>query len=141
MSIHYFFVSLQSSFEYNTNNQGAMNANDYNIQVFLTCQETSMRTGRNRYTICDGIDNIEDIIPNLLLNNKDVIYVHLPKSVSKKVVDNVLMDFCKKLIKERNVLRADYTHLSMPNNGVKYYTVVDVEENLLEDRYLITYRK
>ena len=52
-----------------------------------------------------------------------------------------MRDLCSNLVDRRKVLYADYAPLSMPDGGVGYHTMFDADNNIIEDRYMIIYRK
>jgi len=115
--------------------------NDNVIQVYLTCQDVSNKTGANRYIVDNGIDHLADVVQKLLLNNKDVIYVHITNPIQRSDVNDYLARTCQSLIDRGRVQHAVFGPLSMPISGAAIHTVFDTDDNLIEGRYMIVYRK
>jgi hypothetical protein len=115
--------------------------NDNVIQVYLTCRDISDKTGANRYVVNNGIDHLADVVQKLLLNNKDVIYVDLTNPIQRSDVNGYLVRTCQALIDSGRVQYAVFGHLGMSISGAAIHTVFDTDDNLIEDRYMIVYRK
>ena len=111
------------------------------IQVYLTCQDVRDKTGANRYVVNNGIDHLADVVQKLLLNNKDVIYVHLTNPIQRSDANSHLAKACQTLIGSRRVQYAAFRPLVMPISGADIHTVLDTDDNLTEDRFMIVYRK
>lgn len=118
-----------------------MTEKDKVIQVYLTSRDVSDKTGTNRYVINNGIDHLADVVQNLLLNNKDVIYVHLTSPIQRRDANSYLVRTCQSLIDRGRVKHVVFSPLSMPVSGAAIHTVFDTDNNLIEDRYMIVYRK
>jgi hypothetical protein len=118
-----------------------MTEKDNVIQVYLTCKDVSDKTGTNRYVINNGIDHLTDVAQKLLLNNKDVIYVHLSNPIQRSDANSYLARTCQSLIDSGRVQYAVCGPLGMPDSGTAIHTVFDTDDNLIEDRYMIVYRK
>lgn len=122
-------------------NQITMKENDCIIQVYLTCQDVSENIRANEYVVSNGIDHIEEVVPKLLLNNKDVVYVHLLCPLQKGEANKYLAKLCRILVDNGKVQFAESRHLSMPDFGGMYYTKYDTNGKLIEERYMIVYTK
>lgn len=118
-----------------------MTENDNVIQIYLTCQDVSNKTGANIYIVDNGIDHLADVIQKLLLNNKDVIYVHLTNPIQRSDVNGYLVRTCQSLIDSGKVQYAVFGPLGIPISNAAIHTVIDTDDNLIEDRYMIVYRK
>jgi hypothetical protein len=118
-----------------------MTESDNIVQVYLTCRDVRNQVGVNRYVINNGIDHIVDVVPKLLLNNKDVIYVHLTKPIQRRDANGYLSRICQSLIDSGKVQYAEYGPLGMPILGAAFRTIFDADNNLIEDRYKIVYRR
>lgn len=118
-----------------------MTEKDKVIQVYLTSRNVSDKTGPNRYVINNGIDHLADIVQELLLNNKDVVYVHLTNPIQRSEANSHLARTCRSLVDSGRVHYAVFSHLCEPVSGAAIYTVFDTDDNLIEDRYMIVYRK
>ena len=118
-----------------------MTEKDNVIQVYLTCKDVSDKIGTNRYVINNGIDHLADVVQKLLLNNKDVIYVHLSNPIQRSDANSNLARTCQSLIDSGRVQYAVFRPLVMPISGADIHTVLDTDDNLTEDRFMIVYRK
>lgn len=118
-----------------------MTEKDNVIQVYLTCKDVSDKAGTNRYVINNGIDHLADVAQKLLLNNEDVIYVHLSNPIQRSDANSYLARTCQSLIDSGRVQYAVYGSLGMPDSGAAIHTVFDTDDNLKEGRYMIVYRK
>ena len=118
-----------------------MTENDNVVQVYLTSQVVSDKTGTNRYVINEGIDHLSEVVQKLLLNNKDVVYVHLSNPIKNSDANSYLARACQSLIDRGRVQHAVFGPLSMPISGAAIHTVFDTDDNLIEGRYMIVYRK
>lgn len=118
-----------------------MTGKDKVIQVYLTSRDVSGKTGPNRYVINNGIDHLADVVQNLLLNNKDVVYVHLTNPLQRSEAKSHLVRACRSLVDSGRVHYAVFGHLCVPVSDAVIHTIFDSEDNLIEDRYMIVYRK
>lgn len=117
-----------------------MTENDNVVQVYLTCRDLNDKTGANEYVI-NGIDHLADVVQKLMLNNKDVIYVHLTSPIQRSDANSHLVRACQSLINKGRVQYAVFGPLGMPVSRSAIHTVLDTDDNLIEDRYMIVYRK
>lgn len=118
-----------------------MTEKDNVIQVYLTCKDVSDKIGTNRYVINNGIDHLADVVQKLLLNNKDVIYVHQSNPIQRSDANSYLARTCQSLIDSGRVQYAVCGPLGMPDSGAAIHTVFDTVNNLIEDRYMIVYSR
>ena len=118
-----------------------MTEKDKVIQVYLTSQDVSDKTGPNRYVINNGIDHLVDVVQKLLLNNKDVVYLHLTNPTQRSEANSHLARACRSLVDSGRVHYAVFGHLCVPISDTAIHTVFDTNDNLIEDRYMIVYRK
>lgn len=122
-------------------NRTTMKENESIIQVYLTRQDISKKVSVNEHVVDNGINHIEEVAPKLLLNNKDIVYVHLLSPLQKSEANNYLAKLCRFLVDNGKVQFAEFRHLSMPNFGGKYYSTYDTDGKLIEERYMIVYTK
>ena len=119
-----------------------MTDKDNVIQIYLSTNDNVLqKTGKNQYVINFEIDHVNDVVSRLKLNGKDTVYIHLVKPFTENEVNAIMTEFCRKLVFRREVLYADYSLLSMPDGGGGYHTMLDADNNIIEDRYMIIYRK
>lgn len=122
-------------------NRTTMKENESIIQVYITRQDISKKVSVNEHVVDNGINHIEEVAPKLLLNNKDIVYVHLLSPLQKSEANNYLAKLCRFLVDNGKVQFAEFRHLSMPNLGGKYYSTYDTDGKLIEERYMIVYTK
>ena len=115
-----------------------MSNNERVIQLFITTKNVADKESENHYVV-NGIDRLEDVNKRLHFNGNESIYVHLSNPVEYDEANNYLSLWCKSLVDNSFVHTAMHQRMPMPVSGESYHTTYGVGNNLLEERFMITY--
>lgn len=118
-----------------------MKETEITIQLYITTKDIGDQTGINHVVVKDGLLGLFDIIPHIQFNGKEVIYVHLKEPVSLGEAYLSISQWCNELEKKGKVSHAECKSLPMPVNGDSFHLILDVNNNLIENRYLIVISK
>ena len=115
-----------------------MNDKEKVIQLFITTKKVADKERENHYVV-DGIERLEEVNKRLQFNGTETIYVHLSNHIEYEVANNLLILWCKSLVDNGYVHNAKHQRMPMPINGESYHTTYGAGNNLLEERFMITY--
>lgn len=111
--------------------------NEKTVQIITTNSDVKDKARENYYVV-NGIEELYSVIGILRFNNNEVIYVHLDNSIEIEEMNRVLNLWCKKLEEKRRVSSAKYQIMGMPENQEGFHTFYDVDNKLLENRYMVS---
>lgn len=115
-----------------------MNDKEKVIQLFITTKNVADKERENHFVV-DGIERLECVNKRLRFNGTEAIYVHLSNPIEYDVANNLLSLWCKSLVENGYVHNAKHQRMPMPISGEGYHTTYGAGNNLLEERFMITY--
>ena len=115
-----------------------MNNNEKVIQLFITTKKVADKERENHYVV-DGIERLEGVNKRLHFNGTEAIYVHLSNPIEYDLANNLLSLWCKSLVDNGYVHTAKHQRMPISISGEGYHTTYGTGNNLLEERYMITY--
>lgn len=118
----------------------SMHANELIIQIIITDKDVDERT-TNNCCVVKGIENLNTIIRRLKFDGKESVIVHLNESIDRMAADILLGTWCDKLVDSGHVLYARHLMSGIPECGSKYHTVFDANYKLIENRYMVIYKR
>lgn len=107
------------------------------FQIIITNSDVKDKERENHYVI-NGIDELDSLIGVLQFNNKEAIYVHLNDSIETEEMNRFLNQWCKKLEEKHCVSCVKHQTMGMPENQEGFHTFYDVDNKLLENRYMVS---
>ena len=116
-----------------------MVAGEKTVQIIITTKNVSEKAREYHYVV-NGIDGLYRAIGFLVLNNEEVIYVHITESIDCKTINKVLNDWCKKLEIDRGATNVTYQVMGMPEKQEGFHTIIDVDNKLKENKYLVSFK-
>lgn len=116
-----------------------MQATDRHIQLFITTKDISDRVGFNRIIVNNGLLGLFDIIPIIHFNGEEAIYVHLSEPIPDTEAYKIIFQWCDELKRRGMVNHAEIKKLAIPSSGDVLHLTLDVNNNLIENRYLIVF--
>ena len=118
-----------------------LNKNDMKekiVQIIITNSDVKDKARENHYVV-NGIEELDSAIGILRFNSKEVIYVHLTEPIEIEAMSRVLNLWCKKLEEKRGVSCVKHQIMGMPENQKGFHTIVDANNRLIENRYIVSY--
>lgn len=121
-------------------NNDVMTEKEKQIQLIITTKNVDDKESDNCHVV-HGIDELDKVIKLLHFNGTETIFVHLYGSIEKEAADITLIKWCKKLVDNKLVNYARHEIMGVPEYGSTYSTILDAENKLTENRYMVTYNK